>query len=113
MSAVAEGEGHHPDFHLTNYRDVRVEVTTHAIGGLSLHDFVLAGFLWVSGRQLHSTPFVRSFVLSFVCSRIRDSFGHGVPGTQLRWYRSTRLCTHLFSGIATTRVRCVCVRPDV
>lgn len=45
MSAVAEEEGHHPDFHLTNYRDVRVDVTTHAIGGLSLHDFVLAAKL--------------------------------------------------------------------
>jgi len=31
--------------HLTNYRDVRVVVTTHAIGGLSLHDFVLAAKL--------------------------------------------------------------------
>lgn len=45
MSVVAEEEGHHPDFHLTNYRDVRVDVTTHAIGGLSLHDFVLAAKL--------------------------------------------------------------------
>ena len=45
LSAVAEAEGHHPDVHLTNYRDVRVEVTTHAIGGLSLHDFVLAAKL--------------------------------------------------------------------
>ena len=45
MSTVAEAEGHHPDFHLTNYRDVRVDVTTHAIGGLSLHDFVLAAKL--------------------------------------------------------------------
>lgn len=45
VSAVAEEEGHHPDFHLTNYRDVRVDVTTHAIGGLSLHDFVLAAKL--------------------------------------------------------------------
>ena len=45
LSAVAEAEGHHPDVHLTNYRDVRVEITTHAIGGLSLHDFVLAAKL--------------------------------------------------------------------
>ena len=52
LSAVAEAEGHHPDVHLTNYRDVRVEVTTHAIGGLSLHDFVLAAKLDAVGRHL-------------------------------------------------------------
>lgn len=45
LSEIAEHEGHHPDIHLTNYRDVRVVVTTHAIGGLSLHDFVLAAKL--------------------------------------------------------------------
>ncbi|ACO67667.1 hypothetical protein MICPUN_64545 [Micromonas commoda] len=45
LSAVAEEEGHHPDVHLTNYRDVRVTASTHAIGGLSLHDFVLAAKL--------------------------------------------------------------------
>ena len=45
LSAIAEEEGHHPDVHLTNYRDVRVTASTHAIGGLSLHDFVLAAKL--------------------------------------------------------------------
>ena len=42
MSAIAEDEGHHPDLHLTNWRDVRVDLSTHAIGGLSLPDLVLA-----------------------------------------------------------------------
>ena len=45
LSRVAEAEGHHPDVHLTNYRDVRIVLTTHAIGGLSMHDFVLAAKL--------------------------------------------------------------------
>ena len=31
--------------HLTNWRDVEVVASTHAIGGLSLHDFVLAAKL--------------------------------------------------------------------
>ena len=35
-------EGHHPDLHLTNYRDVELVISTHAIGGLSLFDFILA-----------------------------------------------------------------------
>jgi 4a-hydroxytetrahydrobiopterin dehydratase len=45
LSIVAEEEGHHPDVHLTNWRDVEVVASTHAIGGLSLHDFVLAAKL--------------------------------------------------------------------
>ncbi|KAG8470381.1 hypothetical protein KFE25_008802 [Diacronema lutheri] len=42
VSAIAEAEGHHPDLHLTNFREVSVELSTHAIGGLSLPDLVLA-----------------------------------------------------------------------
>jgi 4a-hydroxytetrahydrobiopterin dehydratase len=39
---VAEGENHHPDLHLTGYRNVAIELSTHAIGGLSENDFILA-----------------------------------------------------------------------
>ena len=39
---VAESEGHHPDLHLTGYRNLRVDLTTHAIGGLSENDFIVA-----------------------------------------------------------------------
>jgi 4a-hydroxytetrahydrobiopterin dehydratase len=42
VAALAEGEGHHPDLHLEGYRNVAVELWTHAIGGLSENDFVLA-----------------------------------------------------------------------
>ena len=42
VAALAEQEQHHPDLHLTNYRDVRIEIYTHAIGGLSENDFILA-----------------------------------------------------------------------
>ena len=42
VSEIAEDEGHHPDFHLTDYRRVRLVLTTHHIGGLSLPDLVLA-----------------------------------------------------------------------
>ena len=45
LSTLAEEEGHHPDIHLTNWRDVRVELSTHAIGGLSMPDLVLAAKL--------------------------------------------------------------------
>ena len=39
---VAEAEGHHPDLHLEGYRNVTVVIWTHAIGGLSENDFILA-----------------------------------------------------------------------
>jgi len=45
VGAIAEAEGHHPDLHLTNYNQVRIELTTHAIGGLSQNDFIVAAKL--------------------------------------------------------------------
>jgi len=42
IGALAERERHHPDLHLEGYRRLRVELSTHAIGGLSLNDFILA-----------------------------------------------------------------------
>jgi 4a-hydroxytetrahydrobiopterin dehydratase len=42
VGEVAEAEDHHPDLHLSNYRDVTIEIWTHAIGGLSENDFILA-----------------------------------------------------------------------
>ena len=42
VARVAEAEGHHPDLHLAGYRNVWIEIWTHAIGGLSENDFILA-----------------------------------------------------------------------
>jgi 4a-hydroxytetrahydrobiopterin dehydratase len=42
IAHVAEADDHHPDLHLTGYRNVMVELSTHAIGGLSENDFILA-----------------------------------------------------------------------
>lgn len=42
VAALAEQEGHHPDLHLEGYRNVSIELSTHAIGGLSENDFILA-----------------------------------------------------------------------
>lgn len=42
VAELAEAEGHHPDLHLEGYRKVWVELSTHAIGGLSENDFILA-----------------------------------------------------------------------
>ena len=42
VAELAEQEQHHPDFHLTRYRHVRIELYTHAVDGLSENDFILA-----------------------------------------------------------------------
>jgi 4a-hydroxytetrahydrobiopterin dehydratase len=42
VAEVAEQDAHHPDLHLEGYRKVWIELWTHAIGGLSENDFILA-----------------------------------------------------------------------
>lgn len=42
VAQAAEADGHHPDIHLEGYRKVWIELWTHAIGGLSENDFILA-----------------------------------------------------------------------
>jgi len=42
IAEVAESEGHHPDLLLHDYKKLKVTLSTHAIKGLSINDFVLA-----------------------------------------------------------------------
>jgi 4a-hydroxytetrahydrobiopterin dehydratase len=42
VAELAEAEGHHPDLHLDGYRHVWIELWTHAAGGLTENDFILA-----------------------------------------------------------------------
>jgi len=42
VCALAEDEGHHPDLHIVGYRNVTIDIWTHAVGGLSQNDFILA-----------------------------------------------------------------------
>ena len=42
IAPIAEAEDHHPDLHLTGYRRLTIELSTHSIGGLSENDFILA-----------------------------------------------------------------------
>lgn len=42
VADLAEREGHHPDLHLTAFRNVSIDIWTHAIQGLSVNDFILA-----------------------------------------------------------------------
>jgi len=42
IARVAEADDHHPDLHLVRYRNLTVELTTHALDGLSENDFIVA-----------------------------------------------------------------------
>ncbi len=42
IAAIAEMENHHPDIHLTGYRKLNIELSTHALGGLTENDFIVA-----------------------------------------------------------------------
>ena len=52
VAQEAESEGHHPDLHLTGYRRLAIELSTHAIGGLSMNDFILAAKIDALPRHL-------------------------------------------------------------
>ncbi len=42
IAALAEEEGHHPDLHLEGYRNLKIVLWTHAVGGLTENDFIVA-----------------------------------------------------------------------
>lgn len=42
VGEIAESEGHHPDINLHGWNKVKLTLSTHAIGGLSENDFILA-----------------------------------------------------------------------
>ncbi|KAK3037414.1 hypothetical protein RJ639_030176, partial [Escallonia herrerae] len=51
VARLAEAEGHHPDLHLVGWNNVKIEIWTHSVGGLTENDFVLAAK--ISGLDLH------------------------------------------------------------
>ena len=55
IARLAEKENHHPDIHLTGYRKLEVELTTHSIGGLSKNDFILAAQISRLPKTLKTT----------------------------------------------------------
>ena len=42
VAELAESEGHHPDINLHGWNKVTITLSTHAIGGLSENDFIVA-----------------------------------------------------------------------
>jgi len=41
IAPIAEAEGHHPDMYIF-YNKVQIDLFTHAVGGLSENDFIMA-----------------------------------------------------------------------
>lgn len=42
IGKIAERENHHPDIHLTGYRNVEIVLFTHSLGGISANDIAMA-----------------------------------------------------------------------
>ncbi|XP_042379047.1 pterin-4-alpha-carbinolamine dehydratase 2, mitochondrial-like isoform X1 [Zingiber officinale] len=42
VAEIAEAEGHHPDLHLVGWNNVKIDLWTHSVGGLTENDFILA-----------------------------------------------------------------------
>ncbi|KAL6542735.1 Pterin-4-alpha-carbinolamine dehydratase 2, mitochondrial [Orobanche hederae] len=42
VADLAEAEGHHPDLHLVGWNNIKIDIWTHAVGGLTENDFILA-----------------------------------------------------------------------
>ena len=55
VAKVAEAEDHHPDIHLSGYRKLRIELSTHSIGGLSENDLILAAKINPLPKKLKSS----------------------------------------------------------
>ncbi|KAL5577149.1 hypothetical protein UlMin_018848 [Ulmus minor] len=59
VADVAEAENHHPDLHLVGWNNVTIEIWTHAVGGLTENDFILAAK--INALDLH--PLLRRKVV--------------------------------------------------
>lgn len=66
IGLIAEREGHHPDIHLTSYREVEIVLTTHSLGGVTQNDITLAKIIdeqvkiTYSPRWLKNNPDAKS-----------------------------------------------------
>ena len=54
IGIIAEREGHHPDIHLTNYRNVEIILYTHSLEGVTVNDIAMAEL--ISGVEIDYSP---------------------------------------------------------
>lgn len=55
IAREAEALQHHPDLHLTGYRNLVIELSSHDAGGLTENDFLLASKIDALPRELKMT----------------------------------------------------------
>ena len=53
VAAIAEEEGHHPDFEIKGVRNLTLTLWTHAVGGLTANDFIVAAKIDQIQRGAH------------------------------------------------------------
>lgn len=59
IGAIAEREGHHPDLHITSYREVEVVLFTHKLSGVTGNDLELARMLDAEVGVVYSPKWLR------------------------------------------------------
>mmetsp|Transcript_25879 Transcript_25879/g.29602 ORF Transcript_25879/g.29602 Transcript_25879/m.29602 type:complete len:192 (-) Transcript_25879:91-666(-) len=59
VGVIAEREAHHPDLHLSNYREVEIVLWTHKLGGVTNNDIQLAKMLDSEIKILYSPKWLK------------------------------------------------------
>mmetsp|Transcript_8018 Transcript_8018/g.17255 ORF Transcript_8018/g.17255 Transcript_8018/m.17255 type:complete len:188 (-) Transcript_8018:2915-3478(-) len=72
IGAIAEKESHHPDLHLTNYREVEIEIYTHKVNGLTQNDFILAAKINGEVTIDYSPKWLRENTNAFFTSKSKE-----------------------------------------
>ena len=60
IGRIAERENHHPDMHLTGYRDVEIVLFTHSLEGISANDIALAKMIDTEVTFVYSPQWLRN-----------------------------------------------------
>ena len=60
IGKIAERENHHPDLHLTSYRDVEIILYTHSLGGLTQNDIAVAKMIDAEVNIEYSPKWLKS-----------------------------------------------------
>eukprot|EP00571_Detonula_confervacea_P004445 CAMPEP_0172323976 /NCGR_PEP_ID=MMETSP1058-20130122/50070_1 /TAXON_ID=83371 /ORGANISM="Detonula confervacea, Strain CCMP 353" /LENGTH=134 /DNA_ID=CAMNT_0013040121 /DNA_START=120 /DNA_END=524 /DNA_ORIENTATION=- len=60
IGKIAERENHHPDMHLTGYRNVEVVLFTHSLDGITANDIALAKMIDAEVEFEYSPKWLKS-----------------------------------------------------
>eukprot|EP00804_Cyclotella_cryptica_P003448 CCRYP_002097-RB/>CCRYP_002097-RB protein AED:0.46 eAED:0.46 QI:0/-1/0/1/-1/0/1/0/98 len=60
IGSIAERQGHHPDIHLTDYRNVEIVLFTHSLGGVTINDILLARMIEEEVKVDYSPKWLKS-----------------------------------------------------